>query len=107
MFNYGPITWTSGLASGGDTKGLGGNAARVCIIIKIITFINKIVLLLLAFLLYQAGYDAVDGINYKMISISGSPLVADIELTTNVDQQGRWVFRLDGTYTPDTGDCPG
>ena len=34
MFNYGNLTWTTGLLDGGNRTGLGGNAAAVSVTFK-------------------------------------------------------------------------
>lgn len=47
-------------------------------------------------LLCQAGFNAGDNINYYMIEISGPVGIIDIETRSNIDQQGTWVFRVDG-----------
>ena len=42
-----------------------------------------------------AGYNAGDGIAYYMIPESLSQDIINISLTTNVEQPGVWVFRVD------------
>ena len=42
-----------------------------------------------------AGYNAGDGITYYMICESLSQDIIYISLTTNVEQPGVWVFRVD------------
>ena len=42
-----------------------------------------------------AGYNAGDGIAYYMIPESLSQEIIHISLTTNVEQPGVWVFRVD------------
>ena len=42
-----------------------------------------------------AGYNAGDGIVYYMIPESLSQDIINISLTTNVEQPGVWVFRVD------------
>ena len=41
----------------------------------------------------QAGFNAGDGIRYFSIPGSLTAAVVDIELTSNVDTPGRWVFQ--------------
>ncbi|XP_031762328.1 alpha-tectorin-like [Xenopus tropicalis] len=71
ILNYGPITWTTGKASGGDPlTGLGGIPA-------------------------QAGFNSGDKTNYFNIPGSRTPDIVNIKKTSNVNNPGRWVFEVD------------
>ncbi|XP_077865051.1 uncharacterized protein LOC144350857 [Saccoglossus kowalevskii] len=70
IFNYVNIEWTTGMSSGGDEYGLGGTPAQV-------------------------GFNVGDGVNFFSVPLSMQPEVVDIEETTNVDIQGRYVFQVD------------
>ncbi|XP_041425680.1 alpha-tectorin [Xenopus laevis] len=71
ILNYGPITWTTGKASGGDPlTGLGGIPA-------------------------QAGFNSGDKTHYFNIPGSRTPDIVNIKKTSNVNTPGRWVFEVD------------
>ncbi|XP_013925555.1 PREDICTED: alpha-tectorin-like [Thamnophis sirtalis] len=75
MLNYADIQWTTGTGNGGDIHtGLGGLPA-------------------------QAGFDSGDQKNYYNIPGSRTPGILNIKETTNVGEQGRWVFQVDTTVT--------
>lgn len=70
---YNSVTWTTGVASGGNAcTGLGGNAAKV-------------------------GFDAGDGVNYYMVPASCTSEIANIDDTSNVGVPGMFIDLLD-TY---------
>ncbi|XP_077869987.1 sushi domain-containing protein 2-like [Saccoglossus kowalevskii] len=71
IFNYGDITWTTGMASGGDDNGLGGKPAK-------------------------AGFNAGDGLTYLTVDGSLTDEIVNIETTSNVGVNGRYVFQVDG-----------
>lgn len=80
IFNYGPMTWTTGTGSGGDpATGLGGTPAQV-------------------------GFNAGDSINYFAVPDSRTPDIVRIGEVTNTGQRGRWMFRIDAE-TIDVGGC--
>ncbi|XP_062996687.1 alpha-tectorin-like [Elgaria multicarinata webbii] len=71
IFNYGRIQWTTGAASNGDPRtGLDGIPA-------------------------QAGFNSGDDKNYYSIPDSRTPRIVNITKTSNVQDQGRWVFQVD------------
>nr|XP_060640334.1 alpha-tectorin-like [Anolis sagrei ordinatus] len=71
MLNYGDIQWTTGTASGGNSKtGLGGTPA-------------------------QAGFNTGDNKNYYSIPGSRSAHILNIINTSNVGVEGRWAFQVD------------
>ncbi|KAM8927848.1 alpha-tectorin-like [Pelodytes ibericus] len=79
ILNYGNITWTTGVASGGDPDtGLGGIPA-------------------------QAGFNSGDDTNYFNIPGSRTNDIVNIGQTSNVNTPGRWVFRVDKFTVP--GGC--
>ncbi|KAK1153453.1 alpha-tectorin [Acipenser oxyrinchus oxyrinchus] len=81
MFNYGDISWTTGTASGGDPlTGLGGTAA-------------------------QSGFNGGDVNHFFNLPGSRSNEIVNIELTTNVNQPGRWLFRIDGEQIDPANGC--
>ncbi|XP_043931083.1 alpha-tectorin [Protopterus annectens] len=81
MFNYGDINWTTGTASGGDPlTGLGGVAA-------------------------QSGFNGGNFTNYFSIPGSRTSEVVNIELTSNVNLPGRWIFRTDGKAIDPANGC--
>ncbi|XP_066570353.1 alpha-tectorin [Amia ocellicauda] len=81
MFNYGDISWTTGTASGGDPlTGLGGTAA-------------------------QSGFNGGDVNHFFNLPGSRSNEIVNIEQTTNVNQPGRWLFRIDGEQIDPANGC--
>ncbi|XP_022084195.1 uncharacterized protein LOC110975750 [Acanthaster planci] len=70
MFNYANITWTTGTSSDGNESGLGGIPAQV-------------------------GFDASDGVNYYEVPGSQSDDIVNIDLRSNINTTGRWLFRID------------
>ena len=70
IFLYDTIQWTTGDSFGGF-DGLGGTEAL-------------------------AGINAGDGVNYITIPGSQSPDIVNIDQTSNVQNPGVWVFRVDG-----------
>ena len=43
----------------------------------------------------QVGFNAGDNVNYYVIEKSGTPDIVDIETTSNINQTGVWIFRVD------------
>uniref|UniRef100_A0AAY4DW95 Tectorin alpha n=1 Tax=Denticeps clupeoides TaxID=299321 RepID=A0AAY4DW95_9TELE len=81
MFNYGEITWSTGTASGGDPlTGLGGTTA-------------------------QSGFNGGDVSHFFNLPGSRSNDVVNIEQTTNVNQPGRWLFRIDSEQIDPANGC--
>ncbi|XP_035289969.1 alpha-tectorin isoform X1 [Anguilla anguilla] len=81
MFNYGEITWSTGTASGGDPlTGLGGTTA-------------------------QSGFNGGDIGHFFNLPGSRSNDVVNIELTTNVNMPGRWIFRVDTDQIDPANGC--
>uniref|UniRef100_A0A3B3QDX7 Tectorin alpha n=1 Tax=Paramormyrops kingsleyae TaxID=1676925 RepID=A0A3B3QDX7_9TELE len=81
MFNYGEIAWSTGTASGGDPlTGLGGTTA-------------------------QAGFNGGDISRFFNLPGSRSNEIVNIEQTTNVNQPGRWLFRVDGDLIDPANGC--
>ncbi|KAL4608607.1 alpha-tectorin [Arapaima gigas] len=81
MFNYGEIAWSTGTASGGDPlTGLGGTTA-------------------------QAGFNGGDISHFFNLPGSRSNEVVNIEQTTNVNQPGRWLFRIDTDQIDPANGC--
>ncbi|CAN2391631.1 Nidogen-like, partial [Pristimantis euphronides] len=77
MFNYDDINWTTGTASGGDSKtGLGGTPA-------------------------QAGFNT--GKEYFNMPMSRTEHIINIKTTSNCGIPGRWIFRVDEFRVP--GGC--
>ncbi len=73
IFNYNDITWTTGPDSGGDcSTGLGGSPAKT-------------------------GFDVGDGITFFEIPGSCSDEIIELEETTNVNEPGKWIFRVDNS----------
>lgn len=70
MFFYNKLQWTTGTASGGNCQGLGGVPAK-------------------------AGFDTGDGTNFYSLPGSCSPTVTGSTETSNVNSQGKWIFRVD------------
>ncbi|KAM3829491.1 sushi, nidogen and EGF-like domain-containing protein 1 [Vipera latastei] len=71
MLNYVDIQWTTGFGNDGDIyTGLGGTPA-------------------------QAGFDSGDKENYYNIPGSRTADILNIKETTNVGQEGRWLFQVD------------
>ncbi|XP_022084194.1 sushi, nidogen and EGF-like domain-containing protein 1 [Acanthaster planci] len=70
MFNYANVTWTTGTSSDGNESGLGGIPAQV-------------------------GFDASDGVNYYEVPGSQSDDIVNIDLRSNINTTGRWLFRID------------
>ena len=64
------IQWTTGDASGG-TNGLGGIPAQV-------------------------GFNAGDGVRFAIVPESHTDEIINIDMTSNVDEPGMWIFRVDG-----------
>ncbi|XP_065510658.1 sushi, nidogen and EGF-like domain-containing protein 1 [Caloenas nicobarica] len=83
MFNYGDLSWTTGIANQGDAHtGLGGTAA-------------------------QAGFNSGDPAHYATLPGSRSPRVLGVARGTNVGVPGRWIFRVDvDVVTPGPPDVP-
>ncbi|KAK2513524.1 hypothetical protein Q9966_016098 [Columba livia] len=83
MFNYGTISWTTGIANQGNPHtGLGGTPA-------------------------QAGFNSGDPAHYAVLPGSRSPRVPNIARGSNVGVPGRWIFRVEGDIvTPGPPDVP-
>jgi len=81
IFNYNEITWTTGTDSQGDcATGLGGSPAK-------------------------AGFDVGDGITFFEIPGSCSDEIVDVDETSNVNEAGKWIFRVDSSLeSPDDED---
>ncbi|CAM9857307.1 unnamed protein product [Lampetra planeri] len=69
MFNYGDVSWTTGTASGGG-NGVGGTPA-------------------------QAGFNSGGSTHYFNIPGSRTADIINVEMTSNVNYPGRWIFRTD------------
>uniref|UniRef100_A0AC34FYW3 Uncharacterized protein n=1 Tax=Panagrolaimus sp. ES5 TaxID=591445 RepID=A0AC34FYW3_9BILA len=69
---YNVIQWTTGTASNGNANGLGGTPAQV-------------------------GFDAGDGVNRAMLSVSCTNNVLNIGSLSNVGKPGVFVFQIDST----------
>ncbi|KAL2094954.1 hypothetical protein ACEWY4_009673 [Coilia grayii] len=81
MFNYGDIAWSTGTASGGDPlTGLGGTTA-------------------------QSGFNGGDVSHFFNLPGSRTNDVVNIEQTTNVNQPGRWFFRVDTDQIDPANGC--
>ncbi|XP_013384884.2 uncharacterized protein LOC106154891 [Lingula anatina] len=79
IFNYAKITWTTGTASGGDSRtGLGGIPAQV-------------------------GFDSGDGEHYHAVNESRTGAIVNISRTSNVQTPGRWVFQIDKAEVKEGG----
>uniref|UniRef100_A0A914YRU3 Uncharacterized protein n=1 Tax=Panagrolaimus superbus TaxID=310955 RepID=A0A914YRU3_9BILA len=70
IFYYNVIQWTTGTASNGNANGLGGTPAQV-------------------------GFDAGDGVNRAMLSVSCTNNVVNIGSMSNVGKPGVFVFQID------------
>uniref|UniRef100_S4RDG9 Tectorin alpha n=1 Tax=Petromyzon marinus TaxID=7757 RepID=S4RDG9_PETMA len=69
MFNYGDVSWTTGTASGG-ASGVGGTPA-------------------------QAGFNSGGSTHYFNIPGSRTADIINVEMTSNINYPGRWIFRTD------------
>ncbi|XP_071123955.1 protein mesh-like [Mytilus edulis] len=79
IFLYNKIEWTTGSASGGSSStGLGGTPAQV-------------------------GFDAGDGFNFYAIEASRTASVINVTSMSNIDQPGKFIFRVDTTQITNGG----
>lgn len=70
LFYFNVMTWTTGRASSGDCQGLGGTPAR-------------------------SGFDAGDGRTLFLVPGSCSADIITINQRTNMNYDGKWMFRID------------
>ncbi|XP_060071369.1 protein mesh-like [Ylistrum balloti] len=80
VFNYANITWTTGTASrGNNDTGLGGIPAQV-------------------------GFNGGDGVNFYALNESRTPAIINVAHLSNVELDGKFVFRID-TAKIEEGGC--
>ena len=53
--------------------------------------------------LFQAGFNAGDGIRYFNIPNSRTPAIVNISSTSNYQQPGLWIFQVDGETVENSG----
>ncbi|XP_071951618.1 sushi domain-containing protein 2-like [Antedon mediterranea] len=76
IFNYGVLEWTTGWSSYGSSNGLAQGNESVAA---------------------QVGFNAGNGLNFYSVEGSRTNDILKINETSNIDREGRWMFRVDLT----------